>query len=200
MATDSIYILNAGVADAERERLDLQHVLYHNILEKHLLPPHIEAELASLPASRPPRVCELATGSAAWLRHLAGTLPASAELVGIDVDTSKFPAPSSSADKDDAAAMPPNVRLLQGDMFGPFAPELQGRFDVVHMRLVVCAARRGTGPRLAAAAASLLRPGGWLVWVDVNEFLTTIQPPSPAYFRFQRHSWAFAVAAGRDLE
>lgn len=204
MTTDSIYILNAGGADAERERLDIQHTLFTDIVDKQLLPPHIAAELASLPPSRPPRVCELATGSAAWLRDLAKVLPASAELVGIDSDTSKFPPSSSSSSSDGkdaaAAALPQNVRLLQGDMFQPFGQELQGRFDVVHMRLVVCAARQGSGPRLAEAAASLLRPGGWLVWVDSNELLTTVQPLSPANSRFQSLSWAFAVAVGRELE
>ena len=194
MTTDSIYILNAGGADAERERLDIQHTLFTDIVYKQLLPPHIAAELASLPPSRPPRVCELGTGSAAWLRDLAKVLPASAELVGIDSDTSKFPA------KDDADPLPPNVRLLQGDMYGPFDEDLLGRFDVVHVRLVVCALRKGTGPALARAALSLLRPGGWLVWVDSNELLTTVQPLSPANSRFQSLSWAFAVAVGRELE
>ncbi|RYP65784.1 hypothetical protein DL771_008149 [Monosporascus sp. 5C6A] len=144
----SIYILNEGPGDAERNRLDSQHIFFDDVMENDLLPPHIVTELSTKPS---PSVLELATGSAVWLRELAKTLPASAELVGLDFNTVKFP-----------KTLPENVKLNFADMYQPFPEEFHGRFDVVHIRLVVCAAKKGMGVWLARNVLPLLRPGvGW---------------------------------------
>lgn len=186
MGNESIYTLNGGVDGVERTRLDVQHPFFHNIMERQLLPAHIAAELQSNPS---PKVLEVATGSAIWLRDLAETLPKSAELIGLDFDTSKFP-----------TDLPPNIKLGFGDMYEPVPEELQGRFDVVHVRLILYAARKGMGVWLAKNLLSLLRPGGWLVWADGGDFQATFEPPSRAWFEFQDVAYKFAKAVGRDLK
>ncbi|RYO84683.1 hypothetical protein DL766_005919 [Monosporascus sp. MC13-8B] len=182
----SIYILNEGSGDAERNRLDSQHIFFDNVMENDLLPPHIAAELSTKPS---PSVLELATGSAVWLRELAKVLPASAELVGLDFNTVKFP-----------KALPENIKLGFADMYQPFPEQLHDRFDVVHIRLFVCAAKKGMGVWLARNALSLLRPGGWLVWAETGDLHFAAQPPSRALFKYQELTYAFVMAVGRDIE
>lgn len=186
MGNESIYILNGGSEVAERTRLDVQHPFFHNIMDRQHLPAHIATELSSNPA---PKVLEIATGSGIWLKELAATLPKSAELVGLDFDTSKF-----------HRDLPPNITLGFGDMYEPFPEELRGRFDVVHVRLILYAARKGMGVWLVENLLSVLRPGGWLVWAEAGDFQATIEPPSRAWFRYQQLAWAFAKAIGRDLK
>ncbi|KAJ3579230.1 hypothetical protein NPX13_g1340 [Xylaria arbuscula] len=146
---ESMYMLNSGSSQAERDRLDVQHHLFNEIMQGHLLPPHIIAELNASPA--PPKVLEMATGSAVWLTEVAKLLPSEAELVGLDYDTSRFPLSSS---------LPPNVKLCKGDMYEPFPNGLLGKFDVL---------------------------------------VTTIEPPSLAWFNFQQASWRFAKKVQSDL-
>lgn len=186
MGNESIYILNGGSEDVERARLDVQYSFFHNILDRQHLPAHITTELSTNPC---PKVLDIATGSGIWLQELAATLPKSAELVGLDFDTSKFP-----------KELPPNIRFGYGDMYEPFPEELHGRFDVVHVRFILYAARKGMGVWLAKNLLSVLRPGGWLVWADAGDFQATFEPPSRAWFRYQEVSWAFAKAIGRDLK
>ncbi|RYP64367.1 hypothetical protein DL770_009210 [Monosporascus sp. CRB-9-2] len=182
----SIYILNEGPGVAERNRLDSQHTFFDDVTENSLLPPHIATELSTKPS---PSVLELATGRAIWLRELAKTLPVSAELVGLDFNTAKFP-----------KTLPENVKLGFADMYQLFPEELHGRFDVVHIRLIVCAAKKGMGVWLARNVLSLLRPGGWLVWAETADLHAATQTPTRALFKYQELTYAFAVAVGRDVE
>lgn len=161
MATESIpesmYMLNSGSSQVERDRLNVQHHLFNEIMQGHLLPPHIIAELDA--ASTPPKILEMATGSAVWLTEVAKTLPADAELVGLDYDTSRFPPPSS---------LPPNLKLGKGDMYEPFPDDLLGKFDVVHVRMILFGVKEGRGLEVARNLLTLLKPGGYLVWVETG--------------------------------
>ncbi|TGJ79736.1 hypothetical protein E0Z10_g9028 [Xylaria hypoxylon] len=162
---ESIYILNSGAAHAEQERLNRQHVLFDDMMQNDLLPPHIASALSASPT--PPKILEIATGTAVWLSEVAKTLPSNAEFVGLDFDTSKFP-----------SSLPPNITLRQADMFKPFPSDLHEKFDVVNVRLIIFALKEGQGTDL---------------------LLTSIEPPSQAWFKFQDINWRFAKKVGRDL-
>ncbi|KAI0118234.1 S-adenosyl-L-methionine-dependent methyltransferase [Nemania sp. FL0031] len=155
--TDSIYILNAGSAQSEHDRLNLQHHLFNDMMQNDLLPPHIATSLSSSPT--PPKVLEIATGTGIWLSEIAKTLSPDAELVGLDFDTSKFPAPSSLA---------PNITLRQANMFEPFPSDLLGEFDVVNIRLIIFALKDGYGTNLVKNLMTLLKPGGYIVWAETG--------------------------------
>ncbi|KAI0466129.1 hypothetical protein F4859DRAFT_498329 [Xylaria cf. heliscus] len=177
MADDSLYILNrSDENDIEQEtyRLDFQHHFFDDMMNNELLPRHITTELAANPS---PRICDVATGSGIWLGELARTLPASAELVGLDFDSSKFPRPE---------ALPSNIRLGFGNLYKPFPGEYRDRFDVVHLRHFHLAAKKDHGVFIAQNLLSLLRPGGWLVWTETSPILASAQPPSDALFLFQK--------------
>ncbi|KAI8629636.1 S-adenosyl-L-methionine-dependent methyltransferase [Xylariaceae sp. FL1651] len=191
MAKDSVYILNDPTKDGaqkERARLDFQHHYISDTMQNELLPSHIMNELTANPS---PRVCDMATGSAIWLRELAKALPTSAELVGLDFDSSKFP---------DAEELLPNIKLGFADIFEPFPEELRNRFDVVHVRFLVFVLKKGQGVALVQNLLSLLRPGGWLVWVELSATLASTEPPSEAFFQFQKIHYDFATRVGLDLD
>ncbi|KAI1182472.1 S-adenosyl-L-methionine-dependent methyltransferase [Nemania serpens] len=179
--TESIYILNAGSAQTEHDRLNTQHHIFTEIMQNHLLPPHIASSLSASPT--PPKIIEIATGTAVWLSETAKTLPPDSELVGLDFDTSKFPSPSSLA---------PNITLRQANMYEPFPGDLFGRFDVVHMRLITFALKEGYAVDLAKNLMTLLKPGGHLLF-------SCVEPPSLAWFKFQDLNYRFGKKVGRDL-
>jgi len=154
---ESIYFLNAGSPEAEHRRLNTQHFVFTDIMQEDLLPPHIASSLAASPT--PPKILDLATGSAIWLVEIAKTLPPEAELVGVDLDTSKFP-PASS--------LPSNISLQTANIHEPFPEELLGKFDVVHLRLIIFALKDGLGIDLVKNLMTLLKPGGYLVWTETG--------------------------------
>ncbi|KAI0968936.1 hypothetical protein F4678DRAFT_441999 [Xylaria arbuscula] len=183
---ESVYFLNAGAAQSEHERLNRQHHLFDDMMNNELLPPHISSSLASSPT--PPKVLEIATGTAIWLTELAKTLSPEAELVGLDYDTTKFP-----------ASPPPNITLRQANMYEPFPSDLLGKFDVVNVRLIIFALKEGQGTDLARNLMTLLKPEGYIVWAETGPLITSVEPPSLAWFKFQEVNWRFAKKVGRDL-
>lgn len=192
MANDSPYILNEKSdkdgLEQEKNRLDAQHYWLDDFMNNELLPRHIAAELSARPS---PRICDLATGTGIWLIKLAETLPASAELVGLDYDLSKYPDPET---------LPSNVKLGFANAFDPFPEELLGRFDVVHLRFFVYAMKSGQGVPLIRNLLSLLRPGGWLVWVETGPSMYTVEPPDLAVWQFTKAYHDFAKKVDLDLE
>ncbi|GAW24526.1 hypothetical protein ANO14919_141130 [Xylariales sp. No.14919] len=160
---ESIYFLNAGAAQAEQDRLNRQHRLFDDMMQNDLLPPHIASALATSPT--PPKVLEIATGTAVWLTEVAKTLRPDAEFVGLDYDTSKFP-----------TSLPPNITLRQADMFKPFPSDLLGKFDVVNVRLIIFALKEGQGTDLVKSLMTLLKPGGYVVWAETGPVSHPIEP------------------------
>jgi hypothetical protein len=55
-------------------------------------------------------------------------LPADSQLLGFDISADQYPPEEW---------LPENVSLHEQDAFKPFAPELVGSFDVVHLRFVI---------------------------------------------------------------
>ncbi|KAI0426047.1 S-adenosyl-L-methionine-dependent methyltransferase [Xylaria sp. FL1042] len=186
MADNTPYMLNESTDNGikkESGRLDFQHRFFDDVMNNELLPLHIANELAENPS---PRICDVATGTGIWLKELAKTLPVSAELVGLDFDVSKFP---------ELEELPPNVRLSFGNAYEPFPEEFRNRFDVVHLRHFVLAAKKDHCVPLVRNLLSLLRPGGWLVWVEASAVLASAEPPSEGLFQVQKVYYNFLESA-----
>ncbi|KAI0204190.1 S-adenosyl-L-methionine-dependent methyltransferase [Astrocystis sublimbata] len=183
----SIYFLNSGSAEPEPVRLDKQHHNWVDMMGNDLLPPDVRASLSA--SSSPPRIVEIATGTAIWLSEVAKTLSPNAELVGLDFDTSKFPS---------ASCLASNIVLRPADMFMPFPSDLLGMFDVVNVRLIIFALKEGSGVDLASNLMTLLKSRGYLVWSETGP-VTNLEPPSAAWFKFQDITWRFAKRVGTDV-
>lgn len=78
---------------------------------------------------------------------LSTKFPTSNKLYGFDISSAQFPS---------SVWLPPNVRLITHDAFSPFAEDLQGAFDVVHMRFMATLINETNFPVLMANIVALL--------------------------------------------
>ncbi|KAF4918162.1 N-methyltransferase tcpN [Colletotrichum viniferum] len=183
---DSIYVLNRGDVAKERARLEYNHHKIWLPLCGGLCPPQILAHLRRLPA---PRVAELATGTGIWLRDMAAQLPSTAELRGIDMDTTKFPP---------ASELPKNMSMMQHNALKPFPQEMHGTFDMVHVRLISLGMKKDDWAVVAKHLYALLRPGGYLHWEEVGDSVWRAIPPSKAFDEWMRIGTLWSMKVGRD--
>ncbi|KAI0476474.1 S-adenosyl-L-methionine-dependent methyltransferase [Xylariaceae sp. FL0804] len=105
-----------------------------------------------------PRIADMGTGTAAFLRRLQPTLP-DASLEGFDISPALFPP---------AEALPPNVSLKVLDLKQPFPEHMLGRYDLVHARMVFMAMLPGDWEPAVHNFMSLLKPGGYLQWEECD--------------------------------
>lgn len=138
----------------ESARLDIQHKVYSSAAG-FLVHPTIEA---TLPAT--PRVIEVATGTGVWILDLASKRPSSWSFTGTDISDAQYTRSISRA--------PSNVSFRTLNILDPIPEDLQGSFDVVHMRHLAIAFTGEQFITAARHALSLLKPGGWIQWQDVH--------------------------------
>lgn len=159
-ADNYIITRNAG----EGERLELQHRMTISC-QGYYLHPDI-----SVPSSA--RIGEVCTGTAIWLREVAAA-NSSAECHGFDLSDAMYP----SQDK-----LPTNVKLHLADIKKPFEDRWLGYFDVVHIRLIAAAMRVEEWGPAVRNVVTLLKPGGWLQWVEDDRPVAvrhTFRPVAP---------------------
>lgn len=85
------------------------------------------------------------------------------KLLGFDTSPTQFPPPSK---------LPPNVALQTHRILDSFQQQLQGTFDVVHVRLVGQVFHT-TDQRSTAIdnVISLLKVGGWVQWTEPDHLV-----------------------------
>jgi hypothetical protein len=66
--------------------------------------------------------------------------------------------------------LPPNVSFQVQDMLQPFPASELGTFDVVAVRFVSVATTRTAWSQAIENLMTLLKPGGWLQWIDSCNF------------------------------
>jgi hypothetical protein len=66
--------------------------------------------------------------------------------------------------------LPPNVTFKVQDMIQPFPSTEIGSYDVVAVRFVSSATTRGEWALAIQNLMTLLKPGGWLQWIDSCNF------------------------------
>ncbi|KAI7157505.1 hypothetical protein KC349_g5603 [Hortaea werneckii] len=135
----------------ESERLNLQHDLYIKSTGFHLHP----RIAATLPTDA--HIAEVATGTGIWLRSLAAASSLSSpgwKFSGFDLSAEQFPPEPERKGVD--------FRVL--DILKPPPEEERGKYDMVHVRLLVCGLKGSDWRRAATNIRALLKPGGWVQW------------------------------------
>lgn len=89
--------------------------------------------------------------------EVAKSLPSTCTFTGYDISPSCFPPESE---------LPENVSFKIQDMLLPFPAEDLGTYDVVAVRFVSTATTRAEWARTIDNLLTLLKPGGWLQWID----------------------------------
>ncbi|TLS29241.1 hypothetical protein PpBr36_01992 [Pyricularia pennisetigena] len=136
------------------ERLDEQHETTTKILG-FLIHPNIPVTSPTL------KIADVGAGTGVWLLDVARSLAPTCQLTAYDKTPSAFPPPSSR---------PPNVSFKVQDMYAPFPASELGTYDLVAVRFVSSASTRADWARAVDNLTTLLRPGGWLHWIDSCNF------------------------------
>ncbi|KAK4462849.1 S-adenosyl-L-methionine-dependent methyltransferase [Cladorrhinum samala] len=140
--------------DESPQRLEEQHVFTTKTLG-FLIHPNIP------PLQPGAKIADICTGTGIWLFDVAKSLPPTCQLTGFDVSSSAFPPPQT---------WPLNVSLKIQDMFLPFASSEIGTYDIVAVRFASSAITRADWARAVKNLMTLLKPGGWLQWIDSCNF------------------------------
>ncbi|OTB15896.1 hypothetical protein K445DRAFT_300691 [Daldinia sp. EC12] len=172
-----IYADNIARDERELERLNTQ-LDYINTNIGYLLHP---AVAASLPPN--PRIADIGTGTARFLLLLREQYP-NAILDGYDISPKLFPPENR---------LPPNVSLGVLDMKQPVPKELHGKYDVVHVRLMMAAMLPTEWPFVVKNLSELLRPGGFLQWEETDfvqaKYLRSLPEGKVDSLRFMGHQF-----------
>lgn len=155
-------------------RLHLQHFLMQNTIG-YLLEPTIEEFVIGPRRSQQLKVADLGCGNGIWLSELYSILTRaniSARLDGFDINPTNFPNPTY---------LPESVSLKQLDILAkPIPVELVGVYDIVHIRAFASAVSKGGDPTpVLSVASQLLKPGGFLQWVECRGDRLLAESPSP---------------------
>lgn len=154
LADGNGYMLDKGYA--ARCRLNLQFYLWKNSLAFNL---HPSIPIPHTHGSPPLRIADLACGTGIWLLDLACELPEPAVLDGLDIDLSKAPP---------AQWLPNNVTVHNWDILSPVPEHLVGRYDIVHLRLLILVVEHSDPVPIIQNAYRMLKPGGYIQWDDLN--------------------------------
>ena len=135
-------------------RLDEQHIFTTKTFG-FLIHPNIPLTSPTL------KIADIGTGTGIWPLDVAKSLPQTCQLTGFDITSSAFPPTKTT---------PPNVSFQMQDMLQPFPASENGSYDVVAVRFVSVAMTRAEWALALENITTLLKPGGWLQWIDSCNF------------------------------
>lgn len=185
MVKSETYTLNhSGVGPRyEKERLNFQHNVFLRMTQGNLIPTQIAA---ALPVN--PRIADVAAGTGIWLNELSKRLP-QAQLEGFDIAPANFGTAVN------------NVKLNEysQDVLEPFHKDLIGKFDLVHVRLLMFGLKADEWTKAFENISTLLKPGGWAHWEETGYISWVTIPPSQAWYDVLARDMEFAIQSGRDI-
>jgi ubiquinone/menaquinone biosynthesis C-methylase UbiE len=187
MTTNSVYTLNNGPKGVEEHRLWNQHTNTFTPLTGGLLPPSIRDHLESIGPHA--AVADVACGTGIWLIDLARSLPPTSRLDGYDFDTSKYP---------EAGSVPSNVNFKFANALEEFPEEVQGVYDLVHVRLMMFGLKAEQWEIVAANLFKLLKPGGYLLWDEMSYGSWISIPLTKSFIDWITIDVKYAISVGRD--
>ncbi|MCJ1407332.1 hypothetical protein MMC19_001403 [Ptychographa xylographoides] len=132
-------------------RLNYQHFLTKQRLQ-YLLHPHIRLQGPGR------RIADVGAGTCIWSIELCQQYP-DVHFDCFDITADQFPAKN---------LLPHNISVHEHDAFQAFPEHLRGTYDVVHVQMFLTIVKNGNPAPLIKNFMTLLKPGGWLYWVDVD--------------------------------
>lgn len=143
------YMLGRGYAAAPR--LNFQYFLWKESLQFDIHPSISISEKLC-------QIADIATGTGIWLTEVARQMP-DATFYGFDVNLSQAPPKEW---------LPSNVDLVHWNMFDEVPEDMLGRFDIVHVRLLILVVQNSDPRNVIRNLVNMLKPGGYLQWDDLN--------------------------------
>ena len=129
--------------------------------------PDIASTIPSAPA-----IADVGTGTGIWILHAAREYGADGYYHGFDLSDEQFISHYN---------LPSHVKLHGGiDMKKSFPDEYHGKFDVVHVRLLVLAMAKDDWANCVINLRTLLKPGGYIQWEEGDfNHLTKVMRSNP---------------------
>lgn len=168
-------------------RLNLQHFLWRQVFGFSVHP--------SIPAPTLGEIVDVACGTALWLIDVSREFP-HCQLEGLEIDLTQAPHPGW---------LPSNVNLRHWDLLADVPTGLEGKYDLVHVRLLV-PILSGLDPMpVIRRLFQLVKPGGYLQWDEldcVNMCIKKVDPSvaAPALEEIKeashaggRHDWVLEL-------
>ncbi|KAK4500103.1 hypothetical protein PRZ48_008289 [Zasmidium cellare] len=132
-------------------RLNLQHQLFINSTGYHL---H-----SKIAVPQNALVADIGCGTGIWSMEVAKQLPVGSKVEAYDLSLAQTPPKQW---------WPSNVTFAQSDIFADIPADLQGRYDVVNIRLFMCVIQSLDPMPLLRNLMKLLKPGGYLQWQEYD--------------------------------
>ncbi|KAF2271081.1 hypothetical protein CC78DRAFT_506612 [Lojkania enalia] len=139
----------------EQQRLTKQHHVWTKAIG-YLLHPSIAS---ALPEDA--RIADIGTGTGIWMTEMAKISPSTYQFDGYDISDAQFPP------KD---ALASNISLNFGDFKKPIPQELQGKYDLINIRLIVISMGVGVWESTLRNVLTLLKPAGAIQWIEGDFF------------------------------
>nr|OQO31719.1 hypothetical protein B0A51_01067 [Rachicladosporium sp. CCFEE 5018] len=169
----------------ESKRLEAQHIVWKTNIG-HLLHPRIVETLALQDVL----IGDVGTGTGAWLLDVASQPNAENwRFHGLDISDAQFP-PSS----------PVNFSFSTLNILDAVPAELEGTFDVLHLRLLILGLPAGTWETACTNLFKLLKPGGWLQWEEANFGNLSVLQSSPSAYEIRNSTDAFRRAIVSEID
>ena len=150
------YALGRGYAAASR--LNQLYYMWKETLG-YDLHPSLGATLSAVGETDQIRIADVGCGTGIWLRSVAQSLP-HAKLDGFDISLAQCPP---------IQWLPENIHSLkEWDVFRRPPEDLQGRFDIVHVRLLFVVVQDEDPKPILENLMLLLKPGGYLQWDELD--------------------------------
>ncbi|KAH8704218.1 putative LaeA-like methyltransferase [Talaromyces proteolyticus] len=169
--TEGHYILNRDAT--ESTRLDEQHTLLTELAGGS--PIHSRIAIDNIHA-----IADIATGTGVWLKHICTLLkdiPTDRPRYfhGFDISDSQFPREHAG------------IHFSVQDITKPFSDAHLNRYDLVHVRLLFCGLKKSEYEIAVANLMTLLKPGGFLQWDEIDyHALTQLNQENPRFFEIMK--------------
>ncbi|CAD6582664.1 MAG: hypothetical protein ASARMPREDX12_000999 [Alectoria sarmentosa] len=175
---DNLYVFSRDTPASVR--LYFQHWMWR-YQTGYLLHPNVVTTKEGL------KIADIACGTGIWLIEVARSLSTSTQLDGFDISEDQFP---------DKGWLPKNVTLSSLDSLAPLPEHLIGKYDVVHIGLLVMIIKNENPVPLLKNVMAMLKPGGYVQWdeMDVgslNPSFPDKSRPCPHYDALHTQSTAF---------
>ncbi|KAI0451592.1 UMTA methyltransferase family protein [Xylaria acuta] len=161
MASKDSYVFTRDVLD--NARLNLMHSLWTRS-SGYVIHPTIPTNNVEI------HVADVGAGTGAWLCDVSERLPKTAHLYGLDISFDAMPPPE---------ILPSNVTLRTWDVRAPVHEELVGVFDIVQIRFFIFVLLREEVPSVVGKLVKMLKPGGYLQWVDSDNLSIRFEKAKP---------------------
>ncbi|KAJ0114058.1 hypothetical protein J7T55_007892 [Diaporthe amygdali] len=150
MAPTVDYVFTRDYLD--NSRINLMHSFWTKVFGYTVHP--------KIPTNQPDlRVADVGTGTGIWLLDARDTFAPSAQLEGFDISFDATPP---------AGVIPSNVKFRHWDVNTDLPPDLDGVFDIVHVRFLSFVLLNDDAPAVVKKLFKMLKPGGYLQWGEAD--------------------------------